>query len=104
MENPTHKLFISIASLWELAIKNSLGKLDMIGEYDRVIDDLTQNQIAILPINFQHTAKVNQLFWHHKDPFDRMIAAQSIVENLPLLSADVIFDGYLQNEKVKRIW
>lgn len=104
IEDETNEIFISIASLWEISIKTALGKLTIDGKYASVIDDLTDNSIEILPINFAHTIQQNKLPFHHKDPFDRIIISQAIVENMNFISADAIFDNYLKGKTVKRIW
>ena len=67
MENPENQIFISIASLWEISIKTTFGKLDITGSYSSVIDDLTKNHIEILPLNFLHTLKQTELPFHHRD-------------------------------------
>lgn len=102
--NKSNAIFLSIASLWEISIKTSLGKLEVAGSYELVLDDITKNGIEILPINFAHTVKQNQLPFHHRDPFDRMIISQALVENMDLISRDDLFDPYMLNEPVKRIW
>ena len=99
-----NEIFISIASLWEISIKTSLGKLEIQKEYENIIDDVTGNAMEILPINFSHTVAQNKLPFHHRDPFDRIILAQAIVENMNLISKDEIFDLYLSDKSVKRIW
>ena len=104
IENPMNQVFISIASLWEISIKTSIGKLQIIGEYETVIDDVTENNISILPISFAHTVIQNKLPFYHKDPFDRIIVAQTISEQMSFISCDEIFDAYLQTERVDRIW
>lgn len=104
LENNNNHIFISIASLWEISIKTALEKLQILGHYKTVIDDVTQNEIEILPINFTHTVMQNQLPFHHRDPFDRIIVSQAIVEKMHLISRDSIFDAYLENIEVKRIW
>ncbi len=104
IKNPTNNLFISIASLWEISIKTSLNKLNISGSYSSVIDDVVENNIEILPINFMHTIVQNKLPFHHRDPFDRMLISQAIVENIPIISRDSIFDHYLKNKPIQRIW
>ena len=74
------------------------------GGYESVIDDLTDNSIKILPINFAHAVEQNRLPFHHRDPFDRIIISQTIIENINLISADQIFDDYLKGRLVQRIW
>ncbi|HMJ08581.1 MAG TPA: type II toxin-antitoxin system VapC family toxin [Pyrinomonadaceae bacterium] len=99
-----NEIFISIASLWEISIKTALGKLTINGKYETVIDDVNDNSIQILPIDFAHTAEQNRLPFHHRDPFDRIIISQAIVENMNFIGADTIFDDYLKGKSIKRIW
>ena len=104
LEDKNNEVFLSIASLWEISIKTALGKLTIDGSYESVIDDVNDNSIEILPINFAHTVKQNRLFFHHRDPFDRIMVSQAIVENMDFISADAVFDDYLKGLSVKRIW
>jgi PIN domain nuclease of toxin-antitoxin system len=104
IEDGQNEIFISIASLWEISIKTALKKLTINGKYESVIDDLTDNSIHILPINFAHTVEQNILPSHHRDPFDRIIISQAIVEDINFISADSIFDHYLKGKAIKRIW
>jgi PIN domain nuclease of toxin-antitoxin system len=94
-------LLISAACLWEIAIKFSIGKLSLPDSFGNFIpSQIRQNDIEILPVTLPHLEKVSTLPFHHKDPFDRLIIAQSMVENLPILSSDAAFDLY----KIERIW
>lgn len=104
IKDKNNEIFISIASLWEISIKTATGKLEIAGSYDLIIEDVTGNEMEILPINFAHTVIQNQLPFHHQDPFDRIIASQAIVENMNLISRDSIFDSYFEDKEVKRIW
>ena len=104
IENGNNEIFISIASLWEISIKTALGKLSIKGKYESVINDLNDNSIQILPINFAHTVEQNRLPFHYRDPFDRIIISQAIVENIDLISIDAAFDDYLKGTSIKRIW
>jgi PIN domain nuclease of toxin-antitoxin system len=104
IEDIENEIFISIASLWEISIKTALGKLTIAGEYDTVIDDVIDNQMEVLSINFAHTLTQNKLPFYHKDPFDRIIVSQAIVENMDLISKDDGFDQYLIDAKIKRCW
>lgn len=104
IEDGSNEIFISIASLWEISIKTALGKLTINGSYESVIDDVTDNSIQILPVNFAHTVEQNRLPFHHRDPFDRIIVSQAIVENIDFIRADAVFDDYLKGLPVKRIW
>ncbi|MDR6807263.1 PIN domain nuclease of toxin-antitoxin system [Dyadobacter sp. BE34] len=104
IEDADNEIHISIASLWEIAIKTSLKKLPSPAPFDVLRDDLIRLNIQLLHIKFEHTALVNKLPFHHKDPFDRMIASQAICENLDLLSCDDKFDKYLSVGSQKRLW
>jgi len=95
------ELLISAASLWEIAIKFSIGKLSLPDSFEKFIPaQIQQNDIEILHINLPRLEKVSMLPFHHKDPFDRLIIAQCLVENLPVVSSDAAFDSY----KTERIW
>ena len=104
IEDKNSEIFISIASIWEISIKTSSGKLKIKGTFDSIKDDLQDNLIEILPINFAHTVENSKLLFHHRDPFDRIIIAQAIVENLDFISADAVFDDYLAGKSIARIW
>ena len=94
IEDVDNEILISIASLWEMAIKISIGKLKVAGVLQQMIDELSLRNIQILPINPSHVLRVENLPFHHKDPFDRIIIAQSLVENITLISVDDVFDSY----------
>jgi PIN domain nuclease of toxin-antitoxin system len=100
ISNYDNKIFISSASIWEMAIKYSLGKLQLQKPFHRIIEDLNFNYIEILPINFEHSLKVTKLDFIHKDPFDRILVAQSMIENMPIISKDIMLDKY----GITRIW
>ena len=94
-------LLISSASLWEIAIKFSIGKLTLPDSFGNFIpSQIQRNDIEILPVTLPYLQKVSTLPFHHKDPFDRLIIAQSLVDNLPVTSSDPAFDSY----GVERIW
>lgn len=84
-------LFVSVVSIWEIAIKRSLGKLDFDGD---MIEATNIRGIPLLAINEHHAARVEHLGHHHGDPFDRMLIAQAQVENLTILTADPQFSRY----------
>lgn len=95
------ELLLSLASLWEIAIKVNIGKLrfeEPIEEF--FIEQLRQSRIELLPIQFHHALKVRSLPLHHRDPFDRLIIAQALVESLPVISSDAAFDRY----NLVRVW
>lgn len=88
-------LLLSMASLWEIAIKVSLNKLTLPDNYERFIpQQITLNNIKILTITFDHLAVVSRLPFHHRDPFDRLLIAQSMSENLQIVSVDTQLDRY----------
>ncbi len=92
---------VSIASLWEMAIKISIGKLTLSLPLDEFIARrVVTSQALILPVEVSHLIAVCSLPFHHKDPFDRLLIAQALTENIPLISADAAFDAY----GVQRIW
>jgi PIN domain nuclease of toxin-antitoxin system len=100
-----NEIFVSLASLWEISIKNALGKLTIAGgDYALIMDDITGNDFEILNINFAHTVAQNKLPFHHRDPFDRILVAQAIVENMDVIGCDAIMDSYFSGSLVKRIW
>jgi PIN domain nuclease of toxin-antitoxin system len=104
MLDKNNEIVISIASLWEISIKTSIGKLPISRKYNEISDVLYDNLIEILPLTFAHTVENNRLPFHHRDPFDRIIAAQAIVENMDFISADAAFDNYFVGQAIKRIW
>nr|VFK23100.1 MAG: PIN domain nuclease, a component of toxin-antitoxin system (PIN domain) [Candidatus Kentron sp. LFY] len=95
MEDFDNALVLSVASLWEIAIKISIGKLELLKEFDSLIfEELEENEIEVLPIRLAHLSEMMRLSFHHRDPFDRLIIAQSIAEDLPLITYDGIFGKY----------
>lgn len=104
LETQDDQLFISMASLWEMAIKTGLGKLEIGVEFEKFVHEITDNGIQILPIETTHIICYASLPFHHGDPFDRMIAAQVLVEKINLVSVDQIFEKYFENTSVKRVW
>ncbi|GAB4456624.1 MAG: type II toxin-antitoxin system VapC family toxin [Anaerolineales bacterium] len=93
--------FLSMASLWEMAIKISLGKLRLKQPYETFISQqLALNGIGILNISLNHLAAIATLPFHHRDPFDRLLVVQAKSENMVLVSADPAFDAY----GIERVW
>lgn len=86
--------FVSIVSLWEIAVKVSLGKLELKTTYSKVYDQLIDNAFELLPITFEDTLIVSGLPFVHRDPFDRLIIAQAMNNNLIILSKDQHFSSY----------
>jgi PIN domain nuclease of toxin-antitoxin system len=99
--DPLNEIFLSPATHWEIAIKISIGKYQLPGPFESWINTQIQtNDFQILPIEVSHTALVTTLPFHHKDPFDRLLISQSLVEKIPIISTDGIFDSY----GVSRLW
>jgi PIN domain nuclease of toxin-antitoxin system len=86
--------FISIASLWEISIKISLGKLELKSSFDKLAQLIAENGFIILPITFEDTVRLSNLPFHHKDPFDRIIISQAINNTFSIISKDRFFDDY----------
>ena len=94
-------VLISPAILWEIAIKISLGKYALPIPFAAFWEEqLLTNDFSLLPISVAHTARVADLPYHHRDPFDRLLIAQSLVEKIPVVSSDALFADY----GVERIW
>lgn len=89
--------YLSVASLWGIAIKQSLNKLSLTKPFDKLLHFATVNNISLLPIEFDQLLQLKNLPLHHKDPFDRLIIAQAITENLSIISADRHFKAYPLN-------
>jgi len=90
-----NQIFFSAASGWEIAIKAQLGKLEIPSQpEDFILHQLEINSFQILPIELKHALHIYHLPNHHKDPFDRILIAQSQVENLPLLTLDTQIRKY----------
>lgn len=94
ISDSNNEVFLSIASLWELAIKISIGKLILSKPLADVIKQICSENIEILPISPEHILQVSTLPFHHRDPFDRIIVAQSQIENLALITNDAAFANY----------
>lgn len=92
---PGNQRFLSIASLWEIAIKASTGKLRQHSSFERLVQmQVLGNAIDLLPISAKHLDLVQVLPFHHRDPFDRLLVAQALSENLVLLSRDRSLSAY----------
>lgn len=101
IEDPNNKPFISVVSLWEIAIKVSIGKLKLAENYDAYMTRETQ-RFDLLSIALVHTSLVATLPFQpkHNDPFDRLLIAQALVEQMPLVSNEAMFAAY----PVSRLW
>ncbi len=92
--------FVSIASLWEIAIKLSLNRLEIKFPFEAISKEFEKNNFQLLPITFNDTLMLSSLPLHHRDPFDRILICQSITNNFTLISKDKEFAGY----KIKLLW
>lgn len=99
--DPANQKFVSLVSPWEVAIKVSLKKLDIGGPYAGFFrQHMLRTFFDWLPVRDDHFNSLTTMPFHHRDPFDRMLIAQSLIEGTPLVSADTVFDAY----GVTRIW
>ena len=94
IENADYEKYISIAAFWEIAIKHSLGKLQLDVPFDELKKECIKNGFRILPITFEDTARLRTLPFHHRDPFDRIILSQAMENELTLVSRDTVFHSY----------
>lgn len=101
MLKPDTRLFVSLASLWEISIKVGNGKLDL-GQpiEDYIPYQLARSGIELLHPTLKDVLNASHLPLHHRDPFDRLLISQSIVQGMPLISMDSQFDAY----GVERVW
>lgn len=90
--NPANDMLVSSASIWEVAIKAALGRIEI--ELDELDDAIMKSGFQPLAISFQHAIGVSRLPGVHRDPFDRMIVAQATVEKLRIVSHDRMFERY----------
>ena len=99
--DPNNEILVSPVSYWEIAIKISIGKYSLANPVDSFFErEITLNQFTILPIETKHVGPLTNLPFHHRDPFDRLIIAQAIAEQIAVVSADATFDAY----PVQRLW
>lgn len=90
-----HEVYLSIASVWEMQIKAQLGKLALSMPIEALVSkNIQENDIYLLPINLSHIAQLEKLPAYHKDPFDRMLIAQAMVEDFTIASIDAVFADY----------
>ena len=96
-----NNLFISTATVWEVAIKVGVNKLSLSLPFrDWMIQSLSDLSLSIIPLNVEHADVLSSLPMHHRDPFDRVLVAQAMVDGIPLVSCDAAFDSY----GINRIW
>ncbi|HTL90549.1 MAG TPA: type II toxin-antitoxin system VapC family toxin [Leptolyngbya sp.] len=101
LSSPENDLFLSLVSLWEMQIKIQLGKLQLQDPLpDILATQQSENNLQILPIHLDHIWALAELPNHHRDPFDRLLIAQLIATQVPIVSADAIFDRY----PIQQLW
>ena len=101
IEDPGNEKLVSPASFWEVAVKISIGKYALPQPYEAFVRHAIGGQgFLILPVLPHHTALVCSLPLHHRDPFDRLLVAQALVEQIGIVSSDITLDAY----KVRRHW
>ncbi len=102
LEESDDEFYLSLASIWELAIKANLGRgLELPRPFAEFVEiELYAERIQILKIELAHVKRVAIMPLHHRDPFDRLLIAQSMVENIPVITSDAAFDLY----PIERIW
>ena len=95
IESEENERYLNVVSLWEMAIKVSIGKLDVPLPFTRIVrQHVTGNAIEVLSMEPEHLDEQRSLSFHHRDPFDRLIIAQAIQEEMPLVSRDDAFSDY----------
>jgi PIN domain nuclease of toxin-antitoxin system len=101
LTDPRSELLLSVSSIWEVAIKSQLGKLALTAPLAAVVQQQTvRNRLQLLPVRLEHILTVETLPLQHRDPFDRSLVAQAIVENAVIVSRDAILDVY----PITRCW
>lgn len=94
LEATDAELLVSAATVWEMAIKASLGRLTLPAPVDAYVAEKIAQGYRMLSVSWEHAAKVEDLPWHHRDPFDRLLAAQALTERCPIVTRDRVFRKY----------
>jgi PIN domain nuclease of toxin-antitoxin system len=100
IEDSGNRVLISAAVAWEVAIKLKTGKISPLSLVDKLQDSLDRAVFSELPITIAHASRAGLLPLHHRDPFDRLLAAQALSLQVPIVSADPVLDKY----GVERVW
>ena len=100
IENPDSKNYVSSASIWEMTIKLSIGKLDIGGDLNDIRNQFIENSFELLPVSFENIITLYELPFHHRCSFDRLVISQAISHELTVISADINFQKY----DVQLIW
>jgi PIN domain nuclease of toxin-antitoxin system len=104
IENPANGFFVSMASLWEISIKNGLGKLDLDAPLDTFFQDIVQKGFNLMPIYPSHILQSAAFPSHHRDPFDRLIIGQALAEQISVVTKDSLFESYCESSGLQIIW
>jgi len=88
LEDEANEPVISAVNIWEIQIKNAAGKMDLTVPLENIVKTYSENGIEILPVYASHILQLNSLADHHRDPFDRILVAQALVENMVIISKD----------------
>ena len=101
MQDPANDRLLSAATIWELAIKVGLGKIALSMPYRQWMETaITDLKLDIVPITVEYAERLSLLPFYHKDPFDRLMIAQALVDGISIVGVDVAFDAY----GVTRLW
>lgn len=101
LSDPGNELLLSMGTYWEIAIKVGINKLTLTEPFEPFMNGtIAHNDLSILPITVRHAAELIALPLHHRDPFDRLLIAQALVEGAPVVSSDAAFDVY----PITRVW
>ena len=102
IEDPSFEIQLSLVSIWEIAIKSTLGRgLELPRPFPQFIDIVQDNDdFKVLQIHISHVKAIADMPLHHRDPFDRLLIAQSQVEDIPVITSDAAFDAY----DIQRVW
>jgi PIN domain nuclease of toxin-antitoxin system len=100
LEADETEMMLSAASVWDMAIKASLGRLSLPASVADYIAEKVEGGLGVLPVDWTHAAAVEKLPQHHRDPFDRLLVAQALAEELPVVTNDPAFRSY----GVKVVW
>ncbi|MBI2059680.1 MAG: type II toxin-antitoxin system VapC family toxin [Nitrospirae bacterium] len=94
LEKKGDEIFLSAASVWEIAIKASLARLVLPAPVREYVAEKMEQGLRLLPVEWSHAAAVEKLPFHHRDPFDRLLVAQALAESMPMVTGDRTFRAY----------
>ncbi len=100
LSDPANEVLLSVVVLWEMQIKRTIGKLEFRAPLAKLIEDQEANGVRVLPVTLPHVLALGALPLHHRDPFDRLLAAQAQVEEAAVVTRDAAFEDY----PVRTLW